>query len=191
MPLIKTLGDTKNVTIRICAPGDYGKSPWTLSRGRQDITEELYVDVWFPGDTALIAKYAGPAYVPLSNFTTSCSTTTTRGYFELPNYRNDYLAQPLEDQWPDNETMGSEWNDYIWKNGYTVPSAMYVPLTCPRKCRTATRDARFTRAKVSIRLHEEGQEQEFDADSRIATSAPIQISEEVQKVQTLSEHGVF
>lgn len=128
MPLMKTLDDTQNMTIRVCAPGDYSKSPWTLSRDRQDITEELYVDVWFPGNTTLIPKYAGSIYIPLSNFTTSCTTSTTRGYFELPNYRNDYLAQQLLDQWPDNETMWSEWNDYIWKNGYTLPSTMYVRL---------------------------------------------------------------
>lgn len=132
MPLIKTLDDTKNMTVRVCAPGDYGRSPWTLSRDRQDITEELYVDVWFPGDATLIPK-SSAFYYPLSNFTTSCTTTTTRGYFELPNYRNDYLTQPLENQWPDNETMWSEWNDYVWKQGYTVPSTMYVQLACPRK----------------------------------------------------------
>jgi hypothetical protein len=67
---------------------------------------------------------SGAVDTRLSNFTTSCTTTTTRGYFELPNYRNKYLAQPLEDEWPDNETMWSEWNDVIWNAGYTVPSAM-------------------------------------------------------------------
>lgn len=132
MPLIKTLDDPKHITIRICAPGDYGKSPWTLSRDRQDITEELYVDVWFPGNATILPTYAGVVDYWISNFTTSCTTTTTRGYFELPNYRNDYLAQPLNDKWPDNETMWSEWNDYIFDNGYTVPSTMYVQLTCPR-----------------------------------------------------------
>ena len=124
MPLIKTLDDPKNITIRICAPGTYGKTPWTLSRDRQDITEELYVDVWFPGNTTIISEYPVGVDTRLSNFTTSCTTTTTRGYFELPNYRNKYLAQPLGDKWPDNETMWSEWNDVIWNAGYTVPSAM-------------------------------------------------------------------
>ena len=124
MPLIKTLDDPKNITIRICAPGNYGKSPWTLSRDRQDITEELYVDVWFPDNTTIVPPYTGLANIRPSNFTTSCTTTTTRGYFELPNYRNNYLVQPLEDKWPDNETMWSEWNDYILNDGYTVPSTM-------------------------------------------------------------------
>ena len=124
MPLVKTLDDPKNITIRICAPGDYGTSPWTLSRDRQDIAEELFVDVFFPGNTTILPEYAGLVDYRLSNFTTSCTTTTTRGYFELPNYRNKYLAQPLEDEWPDNETMWSEWNDVIWNAGYTVPSAM-------------------------------------------------------------------
>jgi hypothetical protein len=41
MPLTRTLDDPQNITIRICAPGNYGESPWTLSRNRQDITEEL------------------------------------------------------------------------------------------------------------------------------------------------------
>lgn len=124
MPLIKTLDDPKNITIRICAPGDYGTSPWTLSRDRQDIAEELFVDVFFPGNTTILPEYAGLVDYRLSNFTTSCTTTTTRGYFELPNYRNDYLAQPLTEKWPDNETMWNEWNDYIWNDGNTVPSTM-------------------------------------------------------------------
>jgi hypothetical protein len=132
MPLSKTIDDPKNITIRICAPGHYGKLPWTLSRDRQDITEELYVDVWFPGDTNIIPEYAGLVDFRISNFTTLCTTTTTRGYFELPNYRNGYLTQPLNDKWPDKETMWSEWNDYIWNHTYTVPSTMYVQLTSYR-----------------------------------------------------------
>jgi hypothetical protein len=134
MPLTKTLDGPKNITIRICAPGHYYKSPWTLSRNRQDITGELYVDVWFPDNTTIIPEYARLVHYRISNFTTSCTTTTTRGYFELPNYRNDYLAQPLNDKWPDNGTMWSEWNDYILNDGYsyTVPSTMYVQLTCPK-----------------------------------------------------------
>jgi hypothetical protein len=117
-PLVKSLDDPQNMTVRICAPGDYGNSPWGLSRDRQDIVEELYVDVFIPYNSNL-SEWSQTA--TLYNFTTVCVTNTTRGYFELPNYRNKYLAQPLEDKWPDNKTMWEEWNDYVLDGNYGVP----------------------------------------------------------------------
>lgn len=56
-------------------------------------------------------------------------------------------------------------------------------LTCPRKYSAAARDARLARAQVAMWLHEEGQEQERDADCRTATFIQIQISKEVHKVR--------
>ncbi|KAF1357237.1 hypothetical protein EJ07DRAFT_68758, partial [Lizonia empirigonia] len=33
----------RNATVDICAPGELGKYPWTLSRNRQELSEELFI----------------------------------------------------------------------------------------------------------------------------------------------------
>lgn len=35
----------RGLDVRICAPGNYEETPWTLSRDRQDISEELWIDL--------------------------------------------------------------------------------------------------------------------------------------------------
>ncbi|KAI3317955.1 hypothetical protein HD806DRAFT_351339 [Xylariaceae sp. AK1471] len=81
------------VVIRWCTPGTYDASPWSLSRNRQDITEEFFIDVYQPNkwDSAFFGE----------SFTTYCLAKTTRGAFELPNYHNNFIAGPLLDNLPD------------------------------------------------------------------------------------------
>lgn len=94
-----------NMTARVCVPGRLGKSPWTLSRNRQDLTEEIFLDVQNP--------WIGESQWYYDNdFTIHCRTSTTRGYFELGNYRNMYVHGPLLEKWPSLEEMHTEFNDY-------------------------------------------------------------------------------
>ncbi|KAL5042433.1 hypothetical protein BDW71DRAFT_200563 [Aspergillus fruticulosus] len=101
--------------IRVCAPGEYGVFPWTLSRNRQDITEELFLDVVDNTD----GRY------PIASFTLHCEASTTRGYFELGNYRNNQAYGPLLEKWPTPEEMEMDFNDKLSQNtgaGYGPPT---------------------------------------------------------------------
>ena len=55
------------------------------------------------------------------NFTLHCQAETTRGYFELGNYHNNYSYSPLLEKWPGSVEMATEFNDYL--NSY----ADYLP----------------------------------------------------------------
>ncbi|KAF2140108.1 uncharacterized protein K452DRAFT_299507 [Aplosporella prunicola CBS 121167] len=96
------------LNISLCAPGAYGESPWNLSRNRQDITEHLYLDVYVPCSKDIIQNRNQAA-----NFTLRCTSNTTRGYFELGNYRNNYTHGPLLETWPTPENMSKNYNDKL------------------------------------------------------------------------------
>jgi hypothetical protein len=122
-PFTRSFAHGDNLT-RVCVPGIISTSPWSLSRDRQEISEDLFLDILEEAQT-----YPQPGY-PLSgnwtsDFTLHCTAHTTRGYFELGNYRNNYTWGPLLDAWPDNKTMETEFNDYFsdhWPDWY--PSQM-------------------------------------------------------------------
>lgn len=99
--------ETSRVNLRACAPGDVGVSPWTMSRNRQDIDEELYLDFTF--DDGNDPRFM----VDVSNYTMHCTSSTSRGYFELGNVMNDGIYGPLMDQWPDPETIENETNNWL------------------------------------------------------------------------------
>lgn len=111
--------------IRVCAPGEYGIFPWTLSRNRQDITEQLFLDAEDRRDAA--------AY-PAANFTLHCKSSTTRGYFELGNSRNQQAYGPLLEEWPGPDEMARDFNDNLNQYagvGYGPPTEWHVKLpTC-------------------------------------------------------------
>ena len=98
-----------NFNINVCVPGNLSASPWTLSRDRQDITEDLYIKVHVDYDTWFLVWGELGYGAGAVNFTVRCTANTTRGYFELPNFRNDFNAGPLLEKWPENETL---WNDF-------------------------------------------------------------------------------
>lgn len=103
--------------IRVCVPGEYGVYPWKLTHHRQDLAEELFLDFLDPGIPGDHYSY-GP-----SKFTLHCHAETTRGYFELGNYRNNYTYGPLLSQWPGVAEMEMEFNDYLgWWSSRSVPS---------------------------------------------------------------------
>ena len=95
-----------NFTIDVCVPGNLSASPWTLSRDPQHITEHLYIKVHVDYAATLAWDLLGET----ANFTVHCTGNTTRGYFELPNSRNDLTASPLLEKWPDVQTLESDFN---------------------------------------------------------------------------------
>ncbi|KAJ6188119.1 hypothetical protein N7519_003027 [Penicillium mononematosum] len=99
----QTSFSSSRLDIRVCAPGEYWVSPWTLSRNRQDISEELFLDV-------IDRREIGSS---IASFTLHCTTSTTRGYFELANYMNSQIYGPLLEKWPDAETMSQNFNDEL------------------------------------------------------------------------------
>ena len=106
------------LNVSVCVPGAYDVVPWSSSRNRQDITEEIFIDVFVP--TASVLREGN---LNAANFTIHCAANTTRGYFEPGNSRNDNTASPLIDQWPDTTVMASDFNDVMGSyNSYAIPS---------------------------------------------------------------------
>jgi hypothetical protein len=108
-----------NLEIRVCAPGEIGKYPWSMSRNRETIEEELYIDLQSGPDIY-------PSLTtPSDNFTMKCTASTTRGYFELGNYMNEFVYGPLLDQWPDEETIKRDTNNWLpVRDGRARPKEM-------------------------------------------------------------------
>lgn len=110
--------------VDICAPGDLGRHPWTVSRNRQELSEEVFLR--FSGDE----HDAGVVH---------CTGLTTRGYFELGNMHNGNAFGPLLDAWPSSgpsleehrfhDYMGHDWgsDSRRSKDGY-IPSEAYVAI---------------------------------------------------------------
>ncbi|KAI7281950.1 hypothetical protein KC343_g945 [Hortaea werneckii] len=120
--------DAGNETrIRICVPGNHTQSPWSLTRDRQDIQEEIFIDftTYLDPDKRSVDQNVFRG----RNFTAHCTTKSTRGYFELANYRNNYTAQPLLDKWPDRETLQTDFNDYLEFFSTNVDERYQVPST--------------------------------------------------------------
>ena len=91
-PLVSSATNTPKFRTRICAPGDMTASSWQGVGYRQDVFEEVWLDVQYT-----------PALDPTgSNFTQHCYGNTTLGYFELPNYWNGHTAGDLFDEYPAN-----------------------------------------------------------------------------------------
>ncbi|RAL00317.1 uncharacterized protein BO80DRAFT_425814 [Aspergillus ibericus CBS 121593] len=115
-PFVTNLTAPGLLDIRICVPGMYGQTPWTRSRDRQDISEELWIDV-----VPQLWEYE----VYQSNFTLRCTTNSTRGYFEISNYRNGNHPGPLLEKWPSQEVLAKDFNDYLGIDGdFAIPSVV-------------------------------------------------------------------
>ncbi|PWY83250.1 hypothetical protein BO94DRAFT_495556 [Aspergillus sclerotioniger CBS 115572] len=115
-PFVTNLTAPDTLDIRICVPGVYGQTPWTLSRDRQDISEEMWIDV-----VPQLWEYDINQY----NFTLRCTTNSTRGYFEISNYRNNDNPGPLLEKWPSQEELEKDFNDYLGVGGdFAIPSVI-------------------------------------------------------------------
>jgi hypothetical protein len=91
------------LSINVCVPGNYTENPFPPHRNRQDIKEELFLDV-------IAHPYTYSDKIQ-SNFTLSCEVNTSRGYFELGNYQNGYKAGPLLDKWPSLDNLANAATD--------------------------------------------------------------------------------
>ena len=120
-PFTTSYSRHQELTIDICVPGDYSKTPWTLSRNRQDLEEDLYIKVHVPYNSTLSYDYS----TSIQNFSSHCKSTATRGYFEMGNYHNNDTAGPLIETWPDNITMLENFNDYLnFAGNYGIPTVV-------------------------------------------------------------------
>jgi len=94
------------INASICVPGQVGKYPWSLSRSRQDMEEEIFIDF----------AYEPPPLIGLApnfrDFTMRCTAATSRGYFELGNIMNEHVYGPLLDEWPTADYIEMHTNDY-------------------------------------------------------------------------------
>ncbi|KAF2139223.1 uncharacterized protein K452DRAFT_300300 [Aplosporella prunicola CBS 121167] len=109
------------LNVSVCVPGEFGVLPWTLTRSRQDITEEMYFDV-------MVSPSLGFNESDRKNFTLHCQANTTRGFFELGNYRNGYAPGPLLDKWPSMDELTRDFNDMLrFKNNRPPGETEYVP----------------------------------------------------------------
>lgn len=103
-PLVTEI-DRENVALRICAPGEVGLHPWSRSRNREDVEEELYFDFQMSREFRQT--------ILVNNFTMHCTSATSRGYFELGNVMNSEAYGPLMDKWPGPETIENNSTDYF------------------------------------------------------------------------------
>ena len=120
------------IEISICALGDYGSSPWSRSRDRQDISEELWIDVYLPGPLYDQLPGMTADYGEQGNFTLHSTANTSRGYFELGNEQNGNTHGPLLDQWPSYEEMINDFDDYLGENqDYDIATVNHVSPSSP------------------------------------------------------------
>ncbi|KAF2028540.1 hypothetical protein EK21DRAFT_101717 [Setomelanomma holmii] len=119
-PFVTSLRRKNDTNIRVCVPGKVGDFPWNKSRSRQDLTEQLYLDLW-DGD------FSGsqPAHnMQNISATILCGSKTTRGYFELGNTQNNNTYGALKNQWPSQELMDNYQGKYLPDAAATeIPSA--------------------------------------------------------------------
>lgn len=101
---LETRIDRSGLRLSVCAPGNASQFPFTPSRHRQDISEDLYVDMEVSRSMAYQAN--------ADNFTVHCTAMTSRGYFELGNEQNHYVYGPLLDRWPDPDDIAKNFNDF-------------------------------------------------------------------------------
>jgi hypothetical protein len=128
-PFVMSWEGVIGTDVRICVPGNYTAVPWTLSRSRQEHTEEMYIvikDTNIPSDIEW--NSANPPFNTSSSI--RCTATTTRGDFELGNNWNNNTYGPLLKQWPDAAMMVenfNDWTDTRGSHGERSNMESYVP----------------------------------------------------------------
>ncbi|CAN9289767.1 unnamed protein product [Alternaria alternata] len=102
-----------NWSLEVCMPANLTQSPWRAVRTRQDITEELYLNI------SLVSVDPMQQYVTPEDQggLFRISLDTTLGYFELPNYMNGEQPGPLLDEDPMNDCGGNCSNQAYRQNG--------------------------------------------------------------------------
>ncbi|KAL3463478.1 hypothetical protein BJX64DRAFT_116180 [Aspergillus heterothallicus] len=96
---------------KICAEGSYDEVPWKNTRDAQNITERLWLHMSTRPNSA-VQSLTYDSIQSAVNFTMRCDSTSTRGWFELGNYQNGFIHQPMLEIWPDDEVMITQYNDF-------------------------------------------------------------------------------
>jgi hypothetical protein len=128
-PFVVSWEGVIDTDVRICVPGNYTAVPWTLSRSRQEHTEEMYIDI---KNTDIPSNAEWNSTNPRFNTSSTirCTAMTTRGYFELGNDWNNNTYGPLLEQWPDTAEMAenfNDWTDTSGSHGERSKVESYVP----------------------------------------------------------------
>ena len=106
----------QSMVVRVCSPGSTDRSPWTATRNRQTISEDLWIDVEINTDYRFETSYR-------VNFTTHCASNSSLGYFELPSRHNGEVPGPLLDRWPDRADIAPSFHDLTsYRDDYNIPS---------------------------------------------------------------------
>jgi hypothetical protein len=125
-PFIVSWEGVIGTDVRICVPGNYTAFPWTLSRSRQEHTEEMYIDI---KDTNIPSRADADWDAADPPFSTSstirCKATTTRGYFELGNDWNNNTYGPLLEHWPNTAEMAENFNDWTPTGSESISDPEY------------------------------------------------------------------
>jgi hypothetical protein len=115
--------DRPELKLRVCIPGltddalsySNGIPIWYANRSSQHLHEELFIETSLPDKlTKYLHKRVEIGYS--TNTTLICSGNTTKGYFELPNFWNNYTASGFKGKWPPIEEMDELYHDYDWSN---------------------------------------------------------------------------
>ena len=77
------------LNVQVCIP-NAGSELWKSTRDRQDISEQMFLDVYWGTSTNEVSMGQNPP-----NATFQLVVNTTLGYFELPNYNKSGAAGPL------------------------------------------------------------------------------------------------
>ncbi|CAI6234488.1 unnamed protein product [Periconia digitata] len=130
-------GDPVGFNIEVCITGDIRKSPWKITRDRQDFSEALYFSlVSKRNETRMEDGEDETESYDYPNRHFKVSAGTSFGYFELPSHFNNNTAGSLLDKDPlkrndgqiyrraDNDSSVSYGGDKFLNNGYH-----YGPLT--------------------------------------------------------------
>ncbi|KAI0014212.1 hypothetical protein F4779DRAFT_211979 [Xylariaceae sp. FL0662B] len=121
---LETHVERPGLNLSVCAPGNASQFPFTPSRHRQDVAEDLYINLEVSSNMTLYA-YA-------DNFTVHCTASTSRGYFELGNEQNHYVYGPLLDRWPDPNDIVENFNDFRGVDAHHVRPTEEDPSTSER-----------------------------------------------------------
>lgn len=113
-------------------PGE--SNPWHGTNSRQDTTEEFFLDFQYTnakkqGTSEDDNAYSFPTIDPLTNFTRRCRSSTTLGYFELPNNWNNHSAGPFYEGCSNSTLSCPELEASKDEDGFTTsPSPLNISI---------------------------------------------------------------
>jgi hypothetical protein len=109
-------------SIEVCMPANQSVSPWRNTTTRQDFTEELFLNISVIGYELNEEVYRLRERDDLvTGGTFRVTSTTTAGYFELPNYMNGGQSGPIIDGDPDDsEHCGIDCERQVYDESQTV-----------------------------------------------------------------------